>query len=800
MQIFCYIPPICLTEGEASIQVRIHLEQALALKLKPAHLPRGTPGKPVRLDDDMLALIDPLTQEYGLARGRVVGGLLYALHFSGGSPTTKETAVVTPITQHLRPGQARCLEEAAPLLHTGKVLASECGTGSGKSRLIAHAIAYVVALRNQGCPPPIPTPLESSPNSGLDDMPAFIREYAIQAQNVCQQRMDLIGQTSPRAVLISAPSVENVSHLAREWISVRQVLDPKRSITTAVVLGRGQFVSESQLATILAEAPHPEVQAWLDAGMPAGQIPATAFLKEIEPQLCGLMADLESIAAVTDLPFQDACLDEDSPPTEQDLYRTLRSKAFEVDVVWTTHAMLCMDNMRLGQKVAQPLLPAPLALFVDEAHLLESIQANMAAKSLSFMRLFTELRSPLWASIRKDSPARTALASARDVVDRLKSIPNETPLPVLRSGDAGLIQIWDSATPSMKRLQQELSGLIKDLDTKKKSFLNAQHGKSVRYVQKAIMALQQIGKDFRGHIQHTPRRGCISFSIGPSSVDRYIAARWATTPTAMLLSGTLHHIGAHGVNSTAVYREMSIPTSRRAATTPLHPSWVTETPVVKMPASAIFHRFVPPTGDDINELSMASWLNECAKAINLAASDAAGGMLVLMTGYERLEGLNLALREGFPALSSRLLVQTRQSRLSSNIPVFKAMARHGERPIWLATGSAWTGLDLADDLVSDANAQDDNVLTDLVLPNLPFGLHRSTTHVSRVSRLGFGVEALATQRLLRQGLGRGMRREGVNNRRYWILDGRLQHPAAANYTADLRRILIAYIHREPFNV
>lgn len=801
MQIFCYIPPVCLKDGDISVQVRQQVERALKQGLAPVPPPRGTPGRAVRLDDDVMASIAPMAGDLGLAPGRVVGGLLYALHLNAGQSASGH-AVIAPVLANLRSGQVRCLEEAAPLLKTGKIIASECGTGSGKSRIIAHAAAFVLALRNQGCPPPIPSSISSSADVGVDGMPVFIRDFAIKAQQALDLRLTQLGQRSPNAIVISAPSVENVSHLVREWVRVREALVADRAVSTSVVLGRGQFVSPSRLANLLAEsdASYPEVQSWLDCGMPCGQIPATAFLHQIEPRLHGLMTDLEALAVNTGLVIGDACLDEDSPEEEQSLYQSLRERAFQADIVWTTHAMLCMDNLRLAQMDAKPLLPPALALFVDEAHQLEQIQASVAAKSLSFTRLFAELGATKWGSMRKEAPARKALATARTLVERLQTIPNETPLPISRTGDAALMKSWDSAVPLMQGLQLELTGLIKGFDSSKQTALRAEHGKSLRYIQKAIAALEQIGKDYRGHIEHTPRRGCISFNVGPTSVNRYLAARWATTPTAMLLSGTLHYIGAQGVNYAAIYAEMSIPASRRAATIPLHPGWVTETPVLMMPAPEVFHRFVPPTGDDINDLSMAVWLRECAKAINLAAKDAAGGMLVLMTGYDRLEGLVQALQEEFPQLGDRLIYQTRQSRLASNIPVFKEMARNGLRPIWIATGSAWTGLDLADELVDDAHARDDRLLTDLVIPNLPFGLHRSTTHVNRVARMGFAVESLATQRLFRQGLGRGMRREGVTQRRYWVLDGRLQHPAAATYTADLRRILVGFIHRQAFSI
>lgn len=268
----------------------------------------------------------------------------------------------------------------------------------------------------------------------------------------------------------------------------------------------------------------------------------------------------------------------------------------------------------------------------------------------------------------------------------------------------------------------------------------------------------------------------------------------------MLLSGTLLHIGSSGSSSSNVARELAIAPDRQAATTPVHPAWLTDSPKLMMPAVDMIDSLLPPTGDDVDPLQVLDWFQACAKVVNLAAKTAMGGTLVLMSGYDRLDGIADALRAGFPSLVKRLVVQSRQQRVSTCAAQFKEMARAGLRPIWLATGSAWTGLDLADDQVPEHQAAQDLLLTDLVMPNIPYGLDKTTTHFARVNRMGFGIESMATQRRFRQGIGRLVRRQGLLHRRIWLIDGRLQLPAAATYTADLRRVLTPYIHRVAFKV
>jgi Rad3-related DNA helicase len=86
------------------------------------------------------------------------------------------------------------------------------------------------------------------------------------------------------------------------------------------------------------------------------------------------------------------------------------------------------------------------------------------------------------------------------------------------------------------------------------------------------------------------------------------------------------------------------------------------------------------------------------------------------------------------------------------------------------------------------------LLTDLVLPALPFGTDQSSTHRGRKKAFGFGVEVQKAFRKFRQALGRLVRREGLVDRHIWLLDGRLVHPGATTYTADMRLWISRYTH------
>ena len=92
----------------------------------------------------------------------------------------------------------------------------------------------------------------------------------------------------------------------------------------------------------------------------------------------------------------------------------------------------------------------------------------------------------------------------------------------------------------------------------------------------------------------------------------------------------------------------------------------------------------------------------------------------------------------------------------------------------MATGRAWTGLDLS---IGD-RARDDHAIDYLVVPRLPVLLNCSASHRERV--LGghgtsyFGPrEVWQCSRQLRQGVGRLVRQRGVRAKELYVLDGRI---------------------------
>jgi len=786
-KVLCYIPSEILglarlgnhggqdseVQGAASV-VRAMLDEALAANLAPVGLPLDAQRLAVSLPVNVIAKVREQGNRLGLAPGRVVGGLVLALQRGRIAPATGNVELAG-----LRPQQAAVAQEIAPHLATSRTVLAEVGTGVGKSILMAHLASYILALRGAGHEfvqrELIPDQWLADPQSdGAPSNRALARFDARFGQTLQAS----IESQPAKCIVISAPTLKDIIHLHKEFkfAAAQHNLAPLQECRLGVVLGRAQFVSAEAIRALLCamDEPDPAVQEWIEAGLPAGLTESTMAFQQLCPDVRGLMDDLKAIA--TTFPVDDAGLGADSTDDDQRQYNSLRAQAHECDVLFVTHAMLAVDNMLLHHNNA-PHLPRPLALFVDEAHLLEQIQASIASRGLSMMRLTYTLRTADWALCKASTTAARALSAVAECIRDLRSIPADI-RQVAAPDDKLLAAKWAMARPTLAGLQLALADLASKLGS-----APAEMRRAVAVVKEARVVLDGLLSNRQGSLSFSPMHRHPSLSTGPMSVAHLLAVRWATTPVNLLLSGTLLYAGESGPSAAPVIRELALPVEHTVATRPVHPYWLHSTPTLHLPGESVAPWYVPPEGKAYNPERMHAWLANVAKAIERIALDAAGGTLVLMTGYERMTILQEHLG---PLLGERLIVQERESGgVTRAMKLFRDAHARGLCPVWVATGGAWTGLDLVD---KDLAAQDDLLLTDLVMPALPFGLNHTHTHTAKVAR-NFGAEVAHASRLFRQGIGRLVRREGLVRRRLWILDGRLvvRQRLTAGFAAVIRR-------------
>ena len=139
-----------------------------------------------------------------------------------------------------------------------------------------------------------------------------------------------------------------------------------------------------------------------------------------------------------------------------------------------------------------------------------------------------------------------------------------------------------------------------------------------------------------------------------------------------------------------------MPKDRYLEAPPFVAPWIYSTPTLFLPSEIDALAFARPESESQERFDQ--WHQEVALTVRRITDAATGGTLVLCNSYEEIRELStrlVSLRE------TRLIDQEPNDSIARIKNTFVEMARTGIRPIWLATGGAWTGLDLTDEGVTD---------------------------------------------------------------------------------------------------
>jgi Rad3-related DNA helicase len=789
----CYLPDPSLT----GLEIRELLLQGLAEHIEPAGVPRGAVRKTVRLPNSMLAEIRSLgaAQTPPLSPGKTVAGLLHALSLLA---TRRGSASPTTNLASVRPEQRRVLDAAIPQLLAGRVAISEAGTGVGKSRIAWYAAAAVLEAHRKG-------QLTFKPLMA-EDVLAKESKAGRAGEERGRASMDAREERDPHVaqenvIVIAEPAVANITHMARELTMIRDTNETLASAKVEVALGRQQFVSSSrslllalsvvdeasQKSDVLSASLQAQAAAlvsWVNEGMPAGQCEATTALASMLPdsRLFGLADDYRAIAP--DLPVLECLLQADDDEDEQLPYRTARKQIADADIVLTTHATLAADNRALIMG-APALLPRTLCVIIDEAHLFESAQSNAVSLSASLLTLRSDVKA-----LKGTTTVVTKLSA---LMSKLSGLSADVRVPASASATAADSALWAGCRAMLEEARDELRSQITKAGKKKKTA--GEDKRRLFKIREAVSVMTSLLEGRNGVVSVSPLRRYPSLQSGPLSVAKYLAARWGVTHCGLLLSGTLLSPTTQGMSASMIINLLRLPHDRAVVTPPVHPNWLYATPTLYLPGTSTFHTMMPPVMKDRQSTAaLTAWAESLATVFAEHIVDSAkGGTLVLMTGYERANALALALR---PLAGDRLIAQSKtELPLTMALRQFNEMSEKGLRPIWIATGGAWTGIDIVDRRFSDAEAEHDLLLTDLVIPALPFGMNRTLTHMQRVENAGFVAEKQSALFMLRQGIGRLIRRSGLKHRRIWVLDGRLAHPGMQAVAQEAKGMLSSYERR-----
>jgi CRISPR type IV-associated DEAD/DEAH-box helicase Csf4 len=304
---------------------------------------------------------------------------------------------------------------------------------------------------------------------------------------------------------------------------------------------------------------------------------------------------------------------------------------------------------------------------------------------------------------------------------------------------------------------------------------------------------------FTTRLYFTPSRRYPLVEREKLNVNRELTFLWKYVSNGVLTSATLYLHTSSGYAMHNMRKELRVPAARARAMRPICPHWVTDPVTVFLPPARpaeehIDDLLVPPKYDaELIEWSV--YYDRIAAFIERRWADkTAGGTLMLMTSFAAIDEVGSRLCAG--PLADRVMMGVRRESFRQRAKQYLKATAEDRAPIWLATGRAWTGLDLS---IGD-RARDDHAIDYLVVPRLPVLLNCSARHRERV--LGgdgvshFGArEVWQCSRQLRQGVGRLVRQRGVPEKELYVLDGRMSWAIGRSF-CSLRGNFSGYANRE----
>ena len=444
-------------------------------------------------------------------------------------------------------------------------------------------------------------------------------------------------------------------------------------------------------------------------------------------------------------------------------------------------------------------LPPFRYLIVDEAHQLENA---MSAANASYLAIHDIIRKAEACHKAGLGFSAAKLTELRSTVDRIRAVAG------MAAGESVLLQRDGGRAAILAR--EALSALLAacSFRCKNKKALSATENYLLRqfdYTRLILKnAIENTSHSVRSTLKFSPVREYPQLYVGANRVDGLLGSLWASMTAAACISATLYAPSKKGFSCYFQRRILAIPEGRGKEFPPVTPSWMFDAiQYFELPSAS--EPLCPPSRSDKlspaeAEQAESRWLAGLATKIERIQQDAAGGTLVLMTSYDSIEKIGKHLS---PPLKEIAILGSLRSSLTEQSIAFLSFSMAGKKPVWFATGAAWTGLDIGGhepihNLLgcSGLPAKEDNILTDLVIPRLPFGINKSVTHEYRIqTEPATPWEILDMTSRLKQGLGRLVRRHGLpNNRRIFLLDGRLKKLGFGAIHDRVAVIVKPYLH------
>ncbi len=431
------------------------------------------------------------------------------------------------------------------------------------------------------------------------------------------------------------------------------------------------------------------------------------------------------------------------------------------------------------------ILPDYRGLIIDEAHQFEQILSSSVSEHISLKTLRSQLiqftkvyKGQIRAgSIDSFNTAVSELSAAAEKMGK-KDVIELSKVPDMRL--IGHLQVVADICCTISRVRDKSSA----------KFLLAL--KILRAGNLIRAAIDPQKKWAHAFLRPSPVRAFPQIIVTNSNSISLINRLWNSVSSCALVSATLYLKTSGSLSENFVRSVLSVPHSLAKTYTPVHAPWSIST-VDKLYVEPAGSMLQPPSSKNLDDKdkdllirAMNTWHHALAQKIIANSSSAVGGTLILCTSFQTVNALyQQMLSAGIP--KEKLVYDNGEDSLMEQRKKFMTARKNGLRAIWLAVGGAWTGLDVGGHTPwrelfgEELPAAEDNVLTDLVIPRLPFRTNQSISHLLRLRKNpGYPWDYLDAALRFTQGLGRLVRREGLpKNRRIFILDSRLSEPERA---------------------
>lgn len=297
----------------------------------------------------------------------------------------------------------------------------------------------------------------------------------------------------------------------------------------------------------------------------------------------------------------------------------------------------------------------------------------------------------------------------------------------------------------------------------------------------------------------TSHRKYPTWVCGRRTIEPDMDLLWRRVDHASLYSATLYSYTNAGTSHYYTEKSLVLPKQRLLVFEPMIAKWQIDPIRLFVPErineSKVSDRLwlQPVTYKELGELKNKKeqealknkWISEVGVQLKTIIGQAVGGVVVLCSSYEDADRFSGCL----DSISRPIIKSEPGVKAPKYVDAFVYHCEKGDYPVWIAVGSAWTGLEIVNKKVP---ASKDHWLSDVVIPKLPFGVEDTSSHLSmwrdnkQQSYYASGIQCFFK---LKQGVGRLVRRPGSAEKNIWILDSRIYKSSWQALTAPTRGYL-----------